>query len=65
MARDIVRVFQVGNTWMVTYRNGSESQGFGTKQAAESFAKTTAAKRRPCVLVVMNQESIIEYEMEF
>jgi hypothetical protein len=62
---EVVRVFPVGNSWLVTWRGGNEQLSFDGKQAAITFATERARKLRPCTVTVIDKEGETEYELTF
>ena len=63
--REVVRVFPVGNSWLVTWRAGSEQRSFDGKEAAISFATGRARTMHPCTVVVVGKNGATEYELNF
>lgn len=63
--RELVRVFPVANSWLVTWRGGSEQLSFDSKEAAVAFATERARKLAPCTLTVVNREGETEYELNY
>jgi hypothetical protein len=61
----IVRVFPVANSWIVSRRRGYIEQGFEEKAEAECFARQTAQRNRPSLLVVLSADAKTEYERTY
>jgi len=63
--REVVRVFPVGNSWLVSWRGGGEQCSFGEKEVAVAFATECARRLRPSTLAVIDREGETEYELNY
>jgi hypothetical protein len=65
MSMEIIRIFPLGNRWVVTFDTSHTLRHFESKGAALDFSRGAAASRTASIVRVLNKDGGVEDEQYF
>jgi hypothetical protein len=64
-AEDVIRLFQEGQTWTVSYEGGVLRRSFAAREEAQQYARKLAQIKTPSCLMVLGEDGVVVYGETF